>query len=143
MADRPRVGQVSTDQSLVGLRDAVHVPGLLVTSAQHLPPSSRVSFCNKERTEVSNTFLTGSYSFIVDPFLDRLTIPGEVFWIFPRPELVSGLRHEFSLMGDPIPEDKEEEVTCTDCGRDCKDSTRYCSSCAGQDMDTVCADCYD
>lgn len=93
MSEKKRLSQF-VDSSLLGTKDAIHTPVAFVRSEVPLDAGDKVSF--RSSTEVLPAG-EDDYEAIVDPLLTEQTDPSVVFAVLLRPELVSGLRHEFDL----------------------------------------------
>ncbi len=105
----------------LGKRDAFHVPCVLVkTHDTNLTPGMKVSFANKELTDVKEAALDQFADGIVDPFLESVPFYGNAyFWIFLLPGRVAGLRHHFDVTGVDVdhlePEADLERDGCRGC----------------------------
>lgn len=92
------VGSRTTDQSMLGKRDAFHVPGVVVFSRETIEPGSNVRFVDGTNDQVMNC-LKSDRQAVVDPFIDGDLLPGQMFWIFLCPEIVGNLVHHFEITG--------------------------------------------
>lgn len=108
-----RIGELSTDQE-AGLRDAFHVPSILVTSNDTLVPGECVSFLDASTVVAATRF---SYQAIIDPFIEDSVAPGQKVWAFIRPHLVGSLTHHFDAYSIPdMPvEENEDYDECAGC----------------------------
>lgn len=73
-------------------RDAVHVAVAPTVAASRLAPGDWVAL-TFQGTAVHSTPEAGVG--VVDPFLKESLLPGDRFWLFMRPNTVSGLRHDW------------------------------------------------
>lgn len=89
-----KVGQTG-DAANVGMRDAFHVPCVLVTSDMKTFGGSPVKFLNDSKVAPCET---ASSHGVVDPFLGQV-LPGQAFWVFVKPALVDNLVHSFEVRG--------------------------------------------
>lgn len=142
----PKISQTCDDISLLGRRDAFHVPGVLVHSYQYLQPGDGVKFLDAICTLVESAGYE-TRDAIIDPFLPSEIPPGTLFWVFPTPELVGNLTHHFdlnvskrpiitpSVLEEDIEEDEEieEETSCNGC---------YEPYAADDEDDGSCKGCY-
>lgn len=118
-----KVGEVSKDVNLVGKRDAVHVPVILVFSSMTLKAGQNVKFTDKLMNEV--TFCSKhERQAIVDPFVEHVLVPGDIFHVLLEPSLVSNLTHQFDIASNEVNEtidevdedvDDEEYNSCRGC----------------------------
>jgi hypothetical protein len=91
-------------------RDAVHVAVALVTTwHEGLNPGDPVSMVRYCDDEVILCASRASCVGIVDPFLTRTILPGELFHILLRPGTVTNLRHEWDHPDFPKPEPEAPE----------------------------------
>lgn len=129
----PKVSQTTTDLSLLGRRDAFHVPGVLVTSSGYVSASDPVLFTDSSCKEVIVATFSRKDA-VVDPFVSGILDPGTLFWVFITPERVSNLTHHFEI--SPIVGASETIFT----GEDSEDwRNRECY----EDEDYECKDCYE
>lgn len=99
MQSKVTPGMICTDESLLGRRDAFHAPCVLVKCAGRVIPGDQVTFASATEVVVA---AKGPIQGVADPFyLARFIAPGELFWVFLMPELVSNLRHHFDIAGVP------------------------------------------
>lgn len=111
----PQVGQTTKEWSLLGRRDAFHIPGILVKSSFNIPAGTKVRFtddsCKEvvplykedfyttvedENGEEINTEITLEAHAVVDPF-KPYSSREDFFWVFPVPGSVNNLTHQFNL----------------------------------------------
>ena len=102
-----QVGKVEATNGDCGKLDAFHVPAMLVSSSHTLRGGMKVIFL-MHSGRVIECHAFGDWDGIIDPFIDVCT-PGQMCWMFIRPDLVSGLRHVFDVEGMPVAEPEEEE----------------------------------
>jgi len=91
------LGQTTTDDSLIGLRDAFHSPCVLVECFISLKPGQRVTFASLGYDRVRVAGDPRKYHAIVDPFLEMDTRKEERFWVILRPGSVKNLTHNFAI----------------------------------------------
>lgn len=90
-------------------RDAIHVAVIPVVAKMELAPGWWVS---KDGENILQKSAVG----IVDPFLTKNVQKGETFWLFLKPNTVTGMRHawehpEFEFENEPTaPEVSNEDV---------------------------------
>lgn len=108
-----KVGEISDDVTLLGKRDAVHVPVILVRSNMTLKAGQNVKFSNKEMTLVEFCAKKDRQA-IVDPFIDTLK-PGDIFHVLLEPSLVSNLTHQFDIACTEVNETIDEVDECAGC----------------------------
>ena len=94
----PKISEFTTDQSLLGRRDAFHVPGVLVSSNETVWPGDRISFVDSTCSSVRRSDALEERQGIADPFLTNPLLPGQLFWVFIAPELTSNLVHKFDIL---------------------------------------------
>lgn len=115
------VGKLNPIGVKLGLRDAFHVPGILVSSFdERLQPGQRVYFtdplCERVTADKDKSFFytpikdedeDGGYNRIdrtefdavVDPFLPCHVNAKDRFWVFAMPAKVKEFRHTFEIEG--------------------------------------------
>ena len=102
-------------ESLTVSRDAVHVAIAPACAGDFLYPAEHVRL---EHGLAQKCGLDQSIG-IVDPFLPKVAYPGERFYIWMKPNTVTGLRHHWdhpALPDDSVAEDLEDgETDCSDC----------------------------
>jgi len=79
---------------LIGLearRDAIHIAVAPMVAAELLQPGQWIS----HQADGTRAVAGGALG-IVDPFLPRAVQPGERFWMFLRPNTITGLRHQWT-----------------------------------------------
>lgn len=80
-----------------GLRDAFHVPCVLVETDQHLAPGQWVRFTDDKFDRVYGVNPNGGGHGIVDPFVDSIK-PGDNVFVLLKPGTISErLTHHFDL----------------------------------------------
>jgi len=92
-----RISETTTDKSKIGFKDAFHVPGIAVTSDFEIKPGTYVKFSDSSMKKVTEVTGAGQFHGIVDPFVDRLIPPGEIFYVIVHPSMSNNLRHEFTI----------------------------------------------
>lgn len=102
-----KVGQIEATGT-PGRRDAFHVAGVLVTSADHVRPGDHVRFTDGTFTAVRLCECSERHG-IVDPFVNAVPL-GKLFWMLLKPNSVGNLVHHFDLTLD-IP----EQITVVHC----------------------------
>ncbi len=105
-----RIGQTTDNINLPGLRDAFHVPAVIVGSAERLDPGQPVRFTNEKRTHVEASHRETMHG-IIDPFLDGPLTPGKFCWVFIHHEMAHGLRHVFDILERPYEQEIRKAVT--------------------------------
>ncbi len=114
MSNAPKVGETTKDVSLLGRRDAFHVPGILVTSDHSFGPGTKVRFTDETLTKVVPMYKEDFYTCeeddegneveseihldaqaVSDPFC--YARKNELFWVFPWPGSVENLVHTFDV----------------------------------------------
>lgn len=109
-----KVGEVSQDVSLMGKRDAVHVPVILVATRMTLKAGQNVKFTDKSMMQV--TFCAKhERQAIVDPFIEHVLSPGDIFHVLLEPSLVSNLTHQFDIASNEVNETIDEVDECAGC----------------------------
>lgn len=108
-----KVGEISDDVTLLGKRDAVHVPVILVRSNMTLKAGQNVKFSNKEMTLVEFCAKKDRQA-IVDPFVEVLA-PGDIFHVLLEPALVSNLTHQFDIASIEVNETIDDDDECAGC----------------------------
>lgn len=140
MSTVPKISQSTTDPSLLGRRDAFHVPGVLVQSISGgyvSPAGSKVRFIDPDCRYVDFA-IGGNYDAIVDPFLKDKIAPHSLFWVFLSPDIVGNLVHSFDInRGTPEPLPKQEKEEDDGWGA-CYGS----QSSEDEDEDDGCGGCY-
>lgn len=109
-----KVGEISNDVSLIGKRDAVHVPVILVTSNMTLKAGQNVKFSNKEMTLVEFCAKKDRQA-IVDPFIENTLVSGDIFHVLLEPSLVTNLTHQFDIASIDKIEEVEDLDECAGC----------------------------
>lgn len=113
-----KLGEVVKD-GRAGMRDAFHVPAVLVTCSQDLRPGDPVRFSDASGKSVvrvaswSDSYLIHA---VVDPFrlgANRTIRAGELFWALLLPGLAGNLTHNFDLNVTP---DVADALRCGDKG---------------------------
>jgi hypothetical protein len=97
--DRPSIGHVSEDVSLLGRRDAFHVPAVLVTCDIYIEPGESVVFENSLYKKVRRAVFNETRHGLVDPFIS-MPAPGKLFWVLLVPGAVENLVHQFEINTD-------------------------------------------
>lgn len=88
------IGKKLTDENH---RDAIHIAVLPVSCALGpLSAGQKVKFAYGTKSSVSAAAPEEWGIGIVDPFLSEQVETGERFWLFVRPNSVSGMRHEWT-----------------------------------------------
>ena len=96
---KPDIGYFG-NADLVGMRDAFHVPCVLVQAAdrEDITAGCRVRFITEKM--VSKSPENGEYDAIVDPFLESCPTPRQhAFWVFVKPDLVESFSHTYEIAG--------------------------------------------
>lgn len=73
-------------------RDAIHIAVLPVIATQKLAPGQDIGFYGKEGNQVG---IVKTPIGIVDPFLQKMVMPEQQFFMFLYPNTITGLRHEW------------------------------------------------
>lgn len=94
MDNHPKIGLL-TDST--AQRDAVHVAVAPVQSAGILAPGQSVGILD------GRAIAGGNIVGVVDPFLEKMVQPGDWFWLFLRPNTVTGVRHDWDHPDFPAP----------------------------------------
>lgn len=130
--DIPKVGETTTNEEIIGRRDAFHVPGVLVQANALMLPGDRVNFTDDSMTMVRDTHDDNKYQAVVDPFIPAEGVgPGTMFWVFPIPGSTSPVRHDFDITIDPASHEDDPD----------DDS---CAGCYGEEVDDdACKGCYE
>lgn len=83
---------------LIGFRDAIHVPFIVVRSGEQLSPGDKCSL-REENYCVKwwNIFGEPIWHGVVDPFVEQPFLPGTPFRLFIRKDCYSALRHVFEI----------------------------------------------
>lgn len=147
------VGKVHSERSVLGRRDALHLPAVMVKSPRIIRVSGFkqwVRFSNTEMTEVIPTEIQSLADGVIDPFLMADVFPGEMFWVLVDPRKVGEVTHRFDLKDmapaistpptpEPEPAKKEPEPEEED---DYDDGCRGCYDDApDEDYDDGCRGC--
>lgn len=93
MQDVPSIGQLCDKDAK---RDAIHIAVAPIVAASMLVPNEPVVL-NEEGEAVSAEY--DEAIGVVDPFLQgvrEVVNPGETFWLFLKPNTITGLRHVWS-----------------------------------------------
>lgn len=78
-------------------RDAVHFAVAPVMAGGFLKAGERVTFAPGSRERVVKADYEGEWVGVVDPYLEDIYVSeGERFWLFLKPNSITGLRHEWS-----------------------------------------------
>lgn len=89
-------------KKFVGVRDAFHVPAILVWSGDELNGGDSVRFVDKNLTQIEKSDKEHRHG-IVSPFIkDHIYSADHLFWVFLDPELVESLTHNFDVKVDDI-----------------------------------------
>lgn len=96
-----KLGSIIQDEDTP--RDAIHVAVIPMLAAEVLAPGTPIGFARSGDT-VSVGARTRKVLGIVDPFLDRLVQPGELFYMLLLPNTATNLRHQWSHPDIPDPE---------------------------------------
>ena len=122
-ADAPRIGQTTDNIQHRGLRDAFHVPVVLVSSERPITPGERVRFTDEEFNEVVPCDSREDSHAVADPYLDPdvQAIPsGTLFWVMLNPGMVTDLIHSYSIRQIVFENDVVNNNNNDDgCGPDC------------------------
>lgn len=148
----PKVGETTTDQSLLGRKDAFHVPGILVKSTYSIGPGTRVRFTDETLTEVVPLYKEDFYvnfenedgeedeteislpaQAVSDPFAygggkDR---EGnfKLFWVFPMPGTVNNLVHTYEVEFKDLKKLTEKELELIQEAADEESAYESCKGC--------------
>lgn len=147
----PKVGEVTNDISLLGRRDAFHVPGILVLSDYAIPAGQKVRFTDKTCTKVVPIYNEDFETYeenekgeeiyksikitahaVVDPFCPYIPSTGlgkTLFWVFPLPGTVNDLTHSFALDLNKVTELSEKELDLIRKAADDEEDFISCKGC--------------
>lgn len=92
----PKIGETSTNNDLLGRRDAYHLPGIFVCSYDSMNPGDSVVFTDRELTRVRRCDEGENRNAVVDPFLTEPT-NGAGFHVLLVPGSTSNLTHQFTV----------------------------------------------
>ena len=112
--DKLEVGEVQQATYRVGMRDAFHVPAVLVTGDRDLEPGTRVRFAGNMR-QVYPCGPNQAPHGVVDPFLRQAAQYDEEFWVFLMPGTTSNLVHHFDVKGFDENGDDDNNDECRLC----------------------------
>lgn len=90
-----KIGEVGSDLSQAGTKDAFHVPAILLIADRVWRPGD---WCYVH-AEGKTTAPTGEVRGIIDPFLKRPTVGGDLVWVLMDPSLVDKFYHAFDVKG--------------------------------------------
>lgn len=76
-------------------RDAIHIAIAPVEATEKLMPGQGINLVEGDNTRVKSA-RGGTWSGIVDPFLQAPVLRGERFWMWMRPGSITSLRHEWT-----------------------------------------------
>jgi hypothetical protein len=115
-----RISETTFDISKIGFKDAFHVPGIAVTSDFEIKPGTYVKFSDSSMKKVIELTGAGQFHGIVDPFVDHLISPGEIFYVIVHPSMSNNLRHEFTIdislaKNERVWEEQDEEDQYDSC----------------------------
>lgn len=126
----PKVGETTTETTLLGRRDAFHVPAVLASSGETILRGEHVAFIDSEFTYVTPSSYFDRHG-IVDPFTnERMIPPGTLFWVFLIPEAVGNLAHHFDIKLNVAPVLKTVTAELLDLDDDFDDDGQ-CAGCYG------------
>jgi len=98
MSDGPKLGELIPLSGVLPHRDAIHIAVLPVTASEPLKPGQYVSFTDPYANIVGVVEPDQAVG-VVDPFLTRKIKKGEQFWMFLKPNTITGLRHQWEHPG--------------------------------------------
>ncbi len=89
----PKLGQLITTNEP---RDAIHIAVAPVVANQTLKPGEPIDFAIKGNVELVDKCCMQLAVGIVDPFLTLAVLKGQCFWMYLKPNTITGLRHEWT-----------------------------------------------
>jgi hypothetical protein len=95
-----KIGQIDNESPL-GLRDAFHVPSVLVRSYQRLKAGDKVRFTDDSFKEVVPAGQLAPHA-IIDPFVKPFKTTEQV-WALLMPDSIGKLNHVFELKFEDVP----------------------------------------
>jgi hypothetical protein len=143
----PKVGEVTDDVSLIGRRDAFHVPGILVQSDYNIPAGMKVRFTDKTCTKVVPMYKEDFYTYVEDDegneTDEEVRLPAhavadpfkpyckreQLFWVFPMPGTVNDLTHSFNFDLEKVTELSESELDLIRSAADDEEGYQSCKGC--------------
>jgi hypothetical protein len=131
----PKANEITFDTTLLGRRDAFHVPGVLVSALGVIQPGDSVRFVDQEFKIVTKCTREFRQA-VVSPFVPEHLQSGTLFWVFLEPDLVASLVHHFDIK-QAEPEVKEAHMVQGG-GLATKEEVDFFS-----DDEWNCAECYE
>ena len=93
------MGDILPDDA--GGRDAVHVAVISAIAGEELNPGQHIGLENTFKSEnVAST--ESKHLGIVDPFIKATVKPGQRFWLYIYPRMITGLNHQWSHPDLPL-----------------------------------------
>lgn len=112
---KSKIGQLADTEDILGTRDAVHVPVVIVTSEELLLPGEWVKFADSTYTRVISCEYEDRHG-IVDPFVS--SVPKHTrFLMMVIPEGTTKVEHNFNFTFKNMPtkQYKDPDDECRGC----------------------------
>ena len=105
----PKLGETTTDMELLGRRDALHVPCVLVRSEGSLTAGESVRFIDADCTCVRVCSSEHRHG-VVDPFAGDYIPEGTLVHIFLTPAIVRNFAHHYEIVKEVVDVGLYEEL---------------------------------
>lgn len=109
-----KVGTVNVEGELAGVRDAIHVPLVTVTTDEYLNAGDSVEFTDYTFAKVRSCGRPSRHG-IIDPFIKQIVKPGDIFKVLLEPDMNIQVRHHFDIFVEVREAPDVSDDSCRGC----------------------------